>query len=132
VVEPTTPVEPARPAPGEQAAVASLVELPGGTFRMGSDEERYPDDGEGPSRPVHVDRFRLAAHTVRNDEFARFAAATGYVTTAEREGWSFVFAGLLPGDFPPTRAVVQAPWWRQVLGASWRQPEGPASDVEKN
>src|SRR5687768_6572234 len=106
VVESTTAVEHRRPAAGAPTAVGSLLDLSGGTFRMGSDEERYPDDGEGPSRPVHVDRFRMAAHTVRNDEFARFAAATGYVTTAEREGWSFVFAGLLPEDFPATRAVV--------------------------
>ena len=54
----------------------------------------------------------------------------GYVTEAERFGWSFVFAGLLPDDFPPTRAVAQAPWWRQVEGADWRHPEGPHSDVE--
>jgi formylglycine-generating enzyme required for sulfatase activity len=41
-----------------------------------------------------------------------------------------VFAGLLPDDFPPTRAVAAAPWWRQVEGACWRRPEGPHSDVE--
>jgi sulfatase modifying factor 1 len=98
-------------------------------FLMGSDEDRYPDDGESPSRPVHVEGFRIAAHTVTNDDFAGFVAATGYGTTAEREGWSFVFAGLLPDDFPPTRAVVEAPWWRQVRGATWRHPEGPASDL---
>jgi formylglycine-generating enzyme required for sulfatase activity len=111
-------------------APVNLLELSGGTFWMGSDEDRYPDDGESPSRPIHVDGFRMAAHTVSNDDFARFAAATGYVTTAEREGWSFVFGGLLPGDFPPTRAVAQAPWWRQVFGATWRHPEGPASDID--
>ena len=130
MVESPAPVEHRRPAVGDVTGIGSLLELPGGTFWMGSDEERYPDDGEGPARPVHVDRFRMAAYAVRNDEFARFTAATGYVTTAEREGWSFVFGGLLPEDFPPTRAVVQAPWWRQVLGANWRQPEGPGTAVD--
>jgi formylglycine-generating enzyme len=110
-------------------AHGGLLDLPGGTFWMGSEEDRYPDDGESPSRPVHVDGFRMAAYTVSNDDFARFTGATGYVTTAEREGWSFVFGGLLPDDFPATRAVVQAPWWRQVYGATWLHPEGPASDV---
>jgi sulfatase modifying factor 1 len=129
-VEPPTPVEHRRPTIGDVTGVGSLLELPGGRFWMGSDEERYPDDGEGPARTVHVDGFRMGACTVRNDEFARFTAATGYVTTAEREGWSFVFGGLLPANFPPTRAAVQAPWWRQVLGASWRQPEGPASSAD--
>ena len=37
-------------------------------------------------------------------------AATGYETEAEQFGWSFVFAGHLPLDFPPTRAVAAAPW----------------------
>ena len=65
-----------------------------------------------------------------NADFARFTEATGYLTTAEREGWSFVFGGFLPDDFPPTRAVAQAPWWRLVHGATWLHPEGPASDLD--
>ena len=52
------------------------------------------------------------------------------MTEAERFGWSFVFAGLLPDDFAPTRGVVQAPWWRQVEGADWRRPEGAQSDLD--
>lgn len=55
--------------------------------------------------------------------------ATGYRTDADRLGWSLVFAGLLPPEFPPTRAVAAAPWWRQVEGASWLRPEGPGSGV---
>ena len=57
-----------------------------------------------------------------NAEFARFVAATGHRTDAERFGWSFVFAGLLPDDFPPTRGVAAAPWWREVHGADWAHP----------
>src|SRR5262249_39012454 len=64
------------------------------------------------------------------DQFAHFVADTGYVTEAERFRWSFVFAGLLPDDFPPTRAAAEAPWWRQVFGATWRAPEGPGSSIE--
>ena len=67
-------------------------------------------------------RSPSTAHTVTNAEFAAFAAATGYVTDAERLGWSFVFGGLLPDDFPPTRAVARAPWWRQVEGATGATP----------
>ena len=37
---------------------------------------------------------------------------------------------LLPDDFPPTRGAAQAPWRRQVFGASWRLPEDPYSSVE--
>ena len=37
---------------------------------------------------------------------------------------------IIPDDFPPTRGVEAAPWWRQVEGASWRQPEGPHSGID--
>jgi formylglycine-generating enzyme required for sulfatase activity len=69
----------------------------------------------------------LDRHAVSNERFARFVAATGYTTEAETFGSAFVFGGLLPDDFPPTRAVVDAPWWREVEGADWAHPEGPQS-----
>jgi hypothetical protein len=31
---------------------------------------------------------------------------------------------------PATRAVVGAPWWRQVEGAHWAHPEGPHSTID--
>ncbi|MGW0737220.1 formylglycine-generating enzyme family protein [Streptomyces sp. NPDC002851] len=108
-----------------------MVAVPAGAFLMGSEDAlAYPADGEGPVRTVYVDAFWIDACAVSNADFARFAAETGYRTTAERDGWSFVFAGLLPDDFPPTRGVVSAPWWRQVEGADWRHPDGPRSAVD--
>ena len=56
--------------------------------------------------------------------------ATGWSTDAERFGWSFVFAGLLADDFPDTRGVIGAEWWRQVHGADWRHPEGPDTGLD--
>ena len=98
---------------------------------MGSDsDEGEPSDGEGPSRPVTLSPFLIDAVAVSNARFAEFVADTAYVTRAERQGWSFVFAGLLPDDFPPTRAVAETPWWREVHGASWHAPEGPGSTLE--
>ena len=41
-----------------------------------------------------------------------------------------MFAAFLPEDFPDTRAVVGAEWWRQVYGADWRHPDGPQSTIE--
>lgn len=64
---------------------------------MGSeDAESFPADGEGPIREVTVGPFRIAPYAVTNEEFARFVAATGYVTEAERFGWSYVFHLLAP------------------------------------
>ena len=110
------------------ATTEGMVAVPAGEFLMGSqDALAYPADGEGPVRTVSVDTFWIDACTVSNEQFARFINETGYRTSAERIGWSFVFAGLLPDDFPPTRGVVGAPWWRQVEGADWRRPDGPHS-----
>lgn len=96
---------------------------------MGTDDPGYPPDGEGPVHEVELAAFLIGRHAVTNDLFGRFVSATGYVTTAERYGDSFVFGGLLPDDFPPTRGVVGAEWWRMVEGACWRHPEGPHSDL---
>ena len=107
-----------------------MAEIPGGAFLIGSDDAMsYPDDGEAPVREVAVSPYRIDVCAVTNADFAAFAADSGYETDAERFGWSFVFAGLLPDDFPPTRAAADAPWWRQVMGADWRHPEGPASGI---
>ncbi len=108
-----------------------MILVPGGEFAMGCENEwAYPGDGEGPVRRVTLDEFWIDAEAVSNERFAAFVEATGHVTEAEQFGWSFVFAGFLPDDFPPTRGVAHAPWWRQVEGADWRRPEGPHSDLE--
>ncbi len=107
-----------------------LVQLPGGSFTMGTaDPGGYPADGEGPEHVVELDAFSIGRHAVTNSQFAAFIDATAYRTTAEQFGNTFVFAGLLPDDFPDTRAVAAAPWWREVIGGDWRHPEGPQSDV---
>ncbi len=112
-------------------ARSALSAIPGGTFVMGSPpEDGYVGDGEHPAHDVKVSGFEIAVSTVTNAEFAEFAHASGHHTIAESEGWSFVFGGLLPDDFPPTRGVAAAPWWRQVEGADWQHPEGPQSSLE--
>jgi formylglycine-generating enzyme len=120
-----------RPSAVHRATPEDMVAVPAGEFLMGSEDAlAYPADGEGPARTVYVDAFWMDACTVSNAQFARFVSDTGYRTSAERIDWSFVFAGLLPDDFPPTRGVVGAPWWRQVEGADWRHPDGPHSTWE--
>ncbi len=122
-------MDPSRSAPGRLPS--TLVQLPGGTFLMGDDSVwAYPDDGEGPVHEVVVRPLRVDTCAVSNARFAEFVDATGHRTEAERYEWSFVFAGFLPDDFPDTRAVDSAPWWRQVYGADWRHPEGPRSDLD--
>jgi sulfatase modifying factor 1 len=110
----------------------SMVHIERGVFSMGTeDSQAYPDDGEGPVHEVEVPSFWIDPRPVANERFGAFVAATGYRTTADRSGWSFVFGGLLPDDFPATRGVASAPWWRQVFGASWHHPEGPQSSIDE-
>lgn len=110
------------------------MEVAAGQFRMGSGDGDSggfltDGDGEGPARAVTVSAYAISACPLTNREFAAFADSTGHVTDAERAGWSFVFAGLLPDNAPATRGVAGAEWWRAVAGADWRHPEGPGSDL---
>ncbi len=132
------PAEPARPGrptvprsrPVPESIRATMAAIPGGRFLMGTDDaDGFAVDGEGPVREVTVSPFAIDTLAVTNQRFGRFVAATDHRTTAEDEGWSFVFGGLLPVDFEPTRGVAQAPWWRQVFGADWAHPEGPQSSI---
>ena len=111
-------------------AIEGMVTIHGGTFTVGADDRfAYPQDGED-AREVELSSFLIDHCATTNERFGEFVEATGFRTEAERFGWSFVFGGLLPDDFLPTRGVAHAPWWRQVEGADWRHPEGPQSDLE--
>jgi sulfatase modifying factor 1 len=121
---------PVTPPAGDRPLSIPVVAIPAGSFAMGNPRaDGYPDDGEGPDHTVSLPSFQMSAAAISNDQFRRFVEATGYVTEAERFGWSFVFAGLLPSGFVPTAAAASAPWWRQVFGADWRHPEGPHSSI---
>ncbi|MFD7445136.1 formylglycine-generating enzyme family protein [Streptomyces sp. NPDC059909] len=121
---------PPKTAPAHRAA-RQLIDLPGGRFLMGTeDADGFPADGEGPIREVEVAPFRIAPTTVTNAQFATFVKATGYITEAERFGFSFAFHGLLPDDLADaSQSVPEVPWWRAVSGATWKRPEGPGSSI---
>ncbi|MGG5810422.1 formylglycine-generating enzyme family protein [Falsiroseomonas sp. CW058] len=102
--------------------------MPGGPATIGTDRPELLLDGEGPSRRVVLAPFRMDAHQVTNRRFAAFVAATGYVTEAERFGWSYVFH-LFADPALPALTPEGTPWWRKVHGASWAAPEGPGSSV---
>lgn len=114
----------------------TMCRIAGGLFRMGS-ETFYPEE-----RPVHrvrVDTFWIDRAPVTNAAFARFVEATGYVTYAEIAPRLDDYPGALPEMLQPGSLVFVAPpgpvpmrlenWWRFVLGADWRHPTGPGSDL---
>ena len=91
---------------------------------MGADTAPHPEDGEGPQRPVELDSFQIAQCAVSNNDFSTFIAATGYVTTAEQRGSSHVFFHHLSDPDAHPAPLAEAPWWRDVVGAHWRLPNG--------
>lgn len=109
-----------------------MVGIPEGEFIMGTDsQEGFPADGDGPSRKVKMNAFEICPYAVTNEQFKAFVDETGYVTEAERFGWSYVFH-LLASD--ETKAQVKdvppgVPWWLAVEGAYWAAPEGPDSHI---
>ena len=121
----------AGPAVRHPVPPAGAVEVPAGAFVMGTDAPIYPSDGEGPARRVEVGRFAIDVAPVRHAAFARFVAATGFETDAERLGGSFVFHDLVAADDASHATVVPGlPWWRFVPGASWAHPFGPSRGAE--
>ncbi|HPD94141.1 MAG: formylglycine-generating enzyme family protein [Rhodobacter sp.] len=111
------------------ALLATLVPLKGGFFTMGAASSRYPDDLDSPPRRVFVSPFRIARTSVTNRIFARFVAESGYRTTAEVEGWSYVFHLFLEDWTAWPDHPIQTPWWRKVDGSCWSAPEGPGSSI---
>jgi formylglycine-generating enzyme len=116
-------------------AIEQMVSLPAGTFLMGTDyAEAFPQDGEGPVRPITLDAFHIDRYPVTNDRFRQFVEATGHKTEAEIFGWSFVFWVHIPKkrfDELVEDTVAAAPWWCKVRGASWDAPEGPGSSLQR-
>lgn len=118
--------------------LTELVDLPGGTFEMGS-VGFYPE--ETPVHTAAVGPLAVERHPVTNAQFAAFVADTGYRTVAERPLDPALYPGvaaedLIPGAlvFAPTAGPVNLDdwrqWWTWVPGACWAHPAGPDSSVE--
>jgi formylglycine-generating enzyme required for sulfatase activity len=125
-------VEPASPEDFRRdvAPPDDAVPIPAGMALVGTHAPQIPDDGENPIRKVKVSPFRIAPTAVTNAQFAEFVEATGYVTEAERFGWSFVFWAQVPESVGATQAVAKFEWWRRVEGANWRHINGPGTMKE--
>ena len=104
-----------------------LCGIPGGMAIVGTDRPRIPLDEESPCRTKAIRPFRMMATTVTNAAFDSFVRATGYVTQAEKFGWSFVLFSSVTDAVEETQAVARAEWWRRVDGADWRHINGPGS-----
>ena len=143
---PTVPNTSSPPGPAPEG----MVWIPGGEFSMGAAEPHGMDANHvgmhatDDSRPVHrvyVDGFWMDQTAVTNQQFAKFAKATGYATVAERTPRAEDFPGALPENLVPGSLVFSPPnrgvslenelqWWSYVKDANWRHPLGPGSGLQ--
>lgn len=134
-----------RLAPGESAVHLGLQAgldpathpemalIPPGRWTIGEDREvANAGDREGPTREIQLPSFLIDKTSVTNREFARFVNRTGYVTQAERQGWSFVFASQVHSTAlqkPPSDELAPD-WWLAIEGACWRRPNGGTAEFD--
>lgn len=91
--------------------------IPSGEFLMGStNSDPYADDDEKPQHTVFLDDYWIDRTEVTNSMFDLFTQATGYQTTAEKEGSGIVFN-------------VSTMSWEDMAGADWRHPMGLSSSL---
>jgi sulfatase modifying factor 1 len=109
-----------------------MITIPEGIYKIGTNQaDGFPIDKEGPQVILEHSAFEIDATTVTNRAFASFIEATGYVTEAEKFGWSFVFHYFLSEETKrKSRLVPNMGWWYAVEGADWRHPEGADSSIE--
>lgn len=115
---------------GDRRVAEHAVQIPGGKAMIGTKTGFIAQDVESPIRFQKVDAFWIGATTVTNAEFSEFIAATGYVTEAEKYGWSFVFHLQVPEAVGKTQGVAGVEWWRRVDGAIWSAPNGPGTEED--
>jgi sulfatase modifying factor 1 len=116
--------------PRSTAFELETAAIPGGMAMGGTAQPRIPNDGEELRKPQRLKPFRIGVTTVTNAQFEVFVTETGYVTEAERFGWSFVFWSDLPQNAPATLAVPGTEWWRRMDGANWSEINGPGTRVQ--
>ena len=123
--------------PSEDRRTDDMVWIPGGTFRMGSDNH-YPE--EAPVHRVTVDGFWIDRTPVTNRQFKEFVKATGHDTVGRDPPDPKDYPGALPhmlyaGSlvFVPPRATGRSARLEPVVafmkGADWRHPYGPKSNI---
>ncbi|MGV1089538.1 MAG: SUMF1/EgtB/PvdO family nonheme iron enzyme, partial [Mycobacterium sp.] len=117
--------------------LTEVVELPGGSFRMGS-TSFYPE--EAPIHTATVGPFAIERHPVTNAQYAEFVKDTGYITVAERPLDPALYPGVAPEDLSPGALIFRGTpgpvnledwrqWWDWAPGAYWRAPFGAGSDI---
>ena len=125
-----------------------MLLIPAGILNMGGDNAQA-DPNELPKHKVPIDSFWMDETEVTNAQFLKFVEATAYQTVAERAiNWEEMKKDLPPHTIKPPDSLLQPGalvfvptnqpvslknpglWWRWTIGANWRHPQGPGSQIE--
>lgn len=128
-----------------------MVWIPHGSFMQGAvSSDRMAMFHERPAHKVTVDGFFMDTHEVTNAQFSKFVDQTGYVTVAERKiDWEEMKKQLPEGTTKPHDSILQpgslvfkkakasipnfhdfSQWWKWKIGANWKHPNGPDSNIK--
>ena len=114
-----------------------MVRVPGGRFRMGSNDF-YPE--ERPVLEAEVGDLWVDEHPVTNAEFRRFVKApagsrwpsgrpTRRTSRTRTRTWSSPGSQVFTATAGPVPLDDWRRWWRWQPGADWRHPDGPDSTL---
>jgi formylglycine-generating enzyme required for sulfatase activity len=83
---------------------------------------------------ISLDAFYLAKFPVTNAVFEVFVDRTGYVTSAEKFGFGYVYRGRFRREVDANTGRLRSIWnpvhkRDKVAGATWFQPLGPGSSL---
>ena len=83
-----------------------FVEIPGGSFQMGSSSDEKDRGNDEEQHRVTVSSFEMMTTEVTVDQFGQFVNSTGYKTEAEKGDGSYVYEGT----------------WLKKADANWKNP----------
>ena len=129
---------------------SGMVWIPGGEIMQGAvPNDNMAMEHEKPAHRVAVDGFFMDITEVTNADYRKFVDATGYNTVAEREiDWEEMSKQLPEGTPRPHDSIMQpgsltfkktkstvpnlydfSQWWQWTIGANWKHPNGPGSNI---
>lgn len=133
------------------SAPEGMVWVKSKTFIQGAKSgDNYAMPREKPAHQVTVYGFFIDINEVTNKQFKTFVESTNYVTVAERKiDWDEMKKDLPEGTTKPHDSILQpgslifnqnvnkvasmgdySQWWIWKIGANWKHPEGPNSNIE--
>ena len=136
--------------PNDVITPEGMVWIPGGELKQGAvPQDKMAMQHEKPAIDVLVDGFFMDITEVTNAQFEKFVKETGYITTAERAiDWKELKKQVPEGTEKPHDSILQpgaltfkktktsvpnlydfSQWWNWTIGADWKHPNGPESNI---